>query len=280
LLDPREREVVLGDLAETGACGADALRGVLGLVIRRQAALWLDWRPWFAVGLIVVPIGVMLSHASRYWGESAAENIRHYWILWDFSYLGFPGWRADLIRTIAGTGIAWLALFGWSWTSGFVIGRVSRRAIWTTMALLTIVVFAGTVGTFSVSRHNVADPGPYFHLVYVVFPRLFRTFLVMVPAAWGAYRGARRPSLSLASTMAGLLMLTCLTALASRGLEGSVVFGRGAIPAETGPDGFIGSEDDPRPLWPLSLLMMWPAAFIAATTGWRRWHDPDRRASA
>jgi len=67
LLEPDEREAVRGDLTESGARGGQALRDVLGLVVRRQAALWSDWRPW---------------------------------------------------------------LTGWSWTSGFVLGSLSRRTLW------------------------------------------------------------------------------------------------------------------------------------------------------
>jgi hypothetical protein len=46
MLEPAEREAVRGDLAESGAAAPRALGEVLGLVIRRQAALWKDWRPW------------------------------------------------------------------------------------------------------------------------------------------------------------------------------------------------------------------------------------------
>jgi hypothetical protein len=33
------------------------------------------------------------------------------------------------------------------------------------------------------------------------------------------------------------------------------------------------SEDDPRPWWPLSVVMMWPAAYVLATTAWQRWRE-------
>jgi len=46
LLDGDEREVVRGDLAECGTSPAQALREMIGLVIRRQAVPWCDWRPW------------------------------------------------------------------------------------------------------------------------------------------------------------------------------------------------------------------------------------------
>lgn len=270
LLDEQERDVVRGDLAESGASGAQALREIAGLVLRRQAAAWLDWRPWLMVMGVVLPIGVLLSHASRWWGVSTALNVANYWSLWDFAYLGYPGWRRDLMRIIVGTSGTWLALIGWSWTSGFVLGRLSRRTFWVTVALLGLVVFAGTLGAVSTAQLRVTIPSVQYHVVFIVAPRLLRTFLVMLPAVLGALRGARRTPLPLVPTVLFVVLLAVITSMVSRGLEGSVVFGRGIIPPDPGPDGYVVSDDDPRPWWPLSLLMLWPAAYILAVSSWQR----------
>ena len=47
-LEPREREIVLGDLAECGSSGAGALFDVLDLVVRRQLLIWTS-SPGFIV---------------------------------------------------------------------------------------------------------------------------------------------------------------------------------------------------------------------------------------
>lgn len=60
MLEPSEREAVLGDLAESGETGARALRELLGLALRRQLNLWKDWRPWFALA-VAIPGVVLLS---------------------------------------------------------------------------------------------------------------------------------------------------------------------------------------------------------------------------
>src|SRR4029450_3844576 len=90
LLDEAERAVVCGDLAECRARAGRALREVLGLVIRRQAALWIDWHPWLALASLVIPIGLLLSHASRSWGMHLGVDVKNYWTIWDFSYLAYP----------------------------------------------------------------------------------------------------------------------------------------------------------------------------------------------
>lgn len=265
LLNNDERQVVCGDLEECGASAGKALREIVGLVARRQLALWFGREPWLALLTIVIPIGVLLSHASRSWAEGAAMDMMLYGRLWDFLYLANPGWRADLISTALRIAAAWLALIGWSWTSGFVLARLSRPTAWLTVTVLCLVVVTGTWGTNTIA-HLHGDHGfsLQHHITFVVFPRLLRTFLVMVPVVWGARWGARNRALRLIPTVIGVLLLASVTIVASRGLEASMSFGRGVIPAEKGPDGFVVSADDPRPLWFLSLVMMWPAAFILA----------------
>jgi len=43
MLEPAERETVRDDLTESGETGIRALCAVLGLAVRRQAALWKGW---------------------------------------------------------------------------------------------------------------------------------------------------------------------------------------------------------------------------------------------
>jgi len=187
------------------------------LVLRRQTAAWLDWRPWFTLASVVIPIGLLLSHASRWWGITSAINLANYWVLWDFSYLSYPGYRNDVIRMAVWLGAAWLALIGWSWA------------------------------------------------------RFMRTFLVIVPMVWGAHRGSRGAALPFGPTLLGVFLLAGASFLISQSLESSVVFGRGLVPSDPGPDGFVVSADDPRPWWPLSALMMWPAAYVLVISMQQRW---------
>jgi hypothetical protein len=45
------------------------------------------------------------------------------------------------------------------------------------------------------------------------------------------------------------------------------------VPPGPGQDGVVICADDPWPWWPLSLVMMWPAAYIIASESLRRWRD-------
>jgi hypothetical protein len=261
LLDEHEREIVRGDLAECQTPTGRALREVLGLVVRRQVEPWCSWRPWLMLATIVIPIGLLLSHAARLWASSAASDIWIYWRFWDFSYLAVPGWRRDVIQIAVRVGSGCLALIGWSWTCGFVLGRFSRQTVWLTVSMLTLVVFLGTLGTSTVGQPQ-ENPSLVYHVGFVVLPRFFRTFLVVLPLACGAYRGSGVTSLSLGRTVLGVIVLASATLLVSQGLERSLTFGRGVLPADKGPDGIVVTADDPRPLWFLSLVMMWPATYV------------------
>jgi hypothetical protein len=278
LLAPDERDAVRGDLIESGRGAAPAVLDVLGLVARRQSALWIDWQPWLALLGIVLPIGLLLSHASRYLADGTVLDVSLYVSLWDWSYLlDYPGWRHDVTRVVVETCLGCAVLIGWSWTSGFVLGSLSRRTAWMTGILFGLVVLLGTFGTTTDTRalHTELFSGRFLG---IVLPRLVRTFLVLLPAWWGMRRAIRRSPLRLPWTIGGAVAIAILTALAEGGLEGSVTFGRNGIPPETGPDGFRGTADDPRPLWPLAVVMFWPMAFIVATTAVNHLHNKTSRA--
>ena len=51
-----------------------ALIEVFGLVARREAAQWRDWRPWLALALLI-PFGVLLSLVSRHTASGSAIHI-------------------------------------------------------------------------------------------------------------------------------------------------------------------------------------------------------------
>jgi hypothetical protein len=64
--------------------------------------------------------------------------------------------------------------------------------------------------------------------------------------------------------LVGAAAVIVLTVLVSPGLENSLVWGRG-LWGDAGPDRTFGTSDDPRPLWPVALVMLWPTAYILAT---------------
>jgi hypothetical protein len=91
---------------------------------------------------------------------------------------------------------------------------------------------------------------------------ILRVYLVLGPAWWGLRRGSARISLGSSRAIAITVAAAALTALASKELEGSLIFGWGLMLPQPGPDGIVGTADDLRPLWWISLVMLWPSAYV------------------
>jgi hypothetical protein len=122
------------------------------------------------------------------------------------------------------------------------------------------VVFLATIGTSTVARIRHDEFSGHFY--GVVLPRLFRIAFVMLPVLWGIYsrrNGVIRPTI----LFAGAALVITLTVLKSPGLENSLIWGRGHY-GDAGPDRTYGTSDDPRPSWPV-VVMLWPTAYILAT---------------
>ena len=146
LLDFDERDAVQGDITELRIADGQALLEVIGLVTRRQTRLWADWRPWLALVTAVVPLGIILSHVVRWWADGTAIYAWLYVNNWTWGFLASPGARADLAHYGGAIAVQYLALMAWSWTSGFVLGRLSRPTLWATGTLFALVVIVGTFG--------------------------------------------------------------------------------------------------------------------------------------
>lgn len=74
-LEPGQRDAVLGDLTETGAGDWASVKAVVSLITREQVQLWLDWRPWVAVVMLVLPLSLLVSRLSQHWAQGTALYV-------------------------------------------------------------------------------------------------------------------------------------------------------------------------------------------------------------
>ena len=176
LLRDEEREAVLGDLSEAHESAWRGLLDVLGLVVRRQLLLWKNWRPWVSGFGLAFPSSFLLMGASvgvgmAYQGLNAAKSLNQ------------PSLFLFQI----------LLLAAWSWSSGFVAGKLSRQTLWTSVLLFLAPCL------FCLARFRI--------------PSLSRAslFLFLLPAAVGVFQGIRgihirlRASLALAGAVTALM---------------------------------------------------------------------------
>ena len=207
LLDPAEHEVVCGDLTEAGESGRKALVEVLGLVVRRQAALWANWQPWLCLVGLVIPLSLVLSVVCR---QTTAPTAVYLWMYannWDWQLLTYRGFWYQLGDTSAEIGMIYLTLICWSWSAGFVVGSASRRVVRASSVLFCLLLaFGALVGAplYLAFSEGSLHPMPHFPMgtlqdpvfalrfYRVFFPLLVQAVLVLLPALSGMRAGARR----------------------------------------------------------------------------------------
>ena len=198
LLQPDEREAVLGDLEESSQSGPRAFLDVLDLVIRRQARFWITPRPWLLFFGLILPVGMLLSILSRQTSDMSAIYLWMYANNWDAALTHNPGFWHLLAETAGSVFLSYLLLTCWSWTGGFVLGLLSRATGALNSLLLCVILFFGEIngaplyssffhrrlfGEFHLPNVNA----PVFEVGFyrVVLPVLIQILLVAIPALWG-----------------------------------------------------------------------------------------------
>ncbi len=185
LLEPNEREAVLGDLFESGDSTWKSLLGVIGLAARRQSFTWMSWRPWLAL-FVTWPISFLLMFVTVSISCTFQRLFMDKPLVWP-SPTGNEGIFLFLCHIF-------LAL-AWSWSAGFIVGSISRRTIWLS-ALLCV-----KVALFSY---------PDFQEGYL--PKL-SLLLFFVPAILGARHGFRNGTIK--SSTALLVAITVTISMIS-----------------------------------------------------------------
>lgn len=199
-----ERDAVLGDSLEAGYSPWQTLSGVLGFVLRRQLLLWKSWRPWLAAFGFAAPCTWLLMIVSLSVTCTSERllgfNVGHW------APTGNEGCFLLLCHVFL--------LVAWSWTSGFAIGSLSPRTLWTSAALFLLLAqylhHMYIVAAPVEAMHGALAGSFPFHGSFLPLARL-APFLFVVPAVWGVRRGMRvvqlrrGPALLLALTIAILM---------------------------------------------------------------------------
>jgi hypothetical protein len=250
MLESGERDVVRGDFAESGESGGRALCDVLGLVVRRQSALWKDWRPWLALVGVVGLVGWLLGQFS--YGLSQMLAI-YFWTAWHSGVRFEDGLTVS--EEIMALTCQSVALIFYSWTGGFVLGSLSRRTILVNGALFYVVWLISGGALRAV-----------YLLTFHGLPLVPQIVLFLIPSILGVYVSFRRRTLrvrqaiSLASAIATITVLAAWTG------------GWWQTARETWSGGAL---HEPA-IWQAPLLSLalvsWPVGYMLATASWRRWH--------
>jgi len=276
ILEPAEREAVNGDLVETGASGGQALRDVLGLVLRRQAAVWMHWKPWLTLVCLIVPLSMLLSLASRRVADESAVYIWMYAHNWNWDLLKNAGFWYEFAH------VAWIVLLEYmtlaclSWTGGFALGSASRRMAQINSVLFCLMLLFGVVlgaplylayyarylqHVFGLHRFAGRDP-VLTATFYRIFPLIVQAVLVVVPSLWGLRQSAALPGRQ-------PLLRTVLWTAAIATLALMVI-------QTPGPGLLLGLYRwqwiwQSRQMRLLRLVVYWPVAYLMLSALGRRW---------
>jgi hypothetical protein len=263
MLESGEREAVRGDLAESGESGPRALRDLVGLVVRRQVELWKDWRHWLALVGLAGLAGGLLSEVVFRLNLGIGDQLRTY------TY-----WKQGVQYAnglTVGQNIAYLlclssALLLWSWTTGFLLGSVSRRVIWLMGPLLYLVVNDSFITRLILSGALKSRNGrPSLTIVFQVFPLGIGMILFSLAAIRGIYQGLHLRMLRCGQTFLLAGVIAVVTALLNW-TGGWIV----AAQASWSGGAWHGNPWGAN-LLPLALVS-WPAGYMVMTAAWRQWH--------
>lgn len=230
-LEPGEREIVLGDLAERGSSRAHALFDVLGLVVRRQLLIWTNWRPWFALLAIAGISGYCLNGMLAGLSVEIFEQLTA-WLRYGVHYnTGVTSFRDDVIRMICLAN----AIFWWAAVNASLLRRLCGRAAWLTGLLFYLVAidsFAvqNLLSGAAVYRGSV----PWWGAIGWVLPLnpeslCLVVFLLVIPAICGAL--GKLPAMT---TAAGLSTLAAALVCGSHAHD-LQIYSNGEFPAPSWP---------------------------------------------
>jgi hypothetical protein len=233
LLAIDDREAVLGDIVESGETGPQALIDVFGLVIRRQAALYWHLSTWLVLGGFVAPFGFLLSLVSKRTSDLSAIYFWMYTNNWDWKLLSYPGFWVEITDWTPHILLSYLALSCWSWTVGFLVASLSRRAFLLNGAHLSVALLLGTLLGAPQTLGHVLILGsgrafygnaPVFAVAFyrVALPKIIQFCFVIAPALYGMTQGSRRSG---TSRTFRLFLASALTlAIAQLGVQNLVRF--------------------------------------------------------
>lgn len=272
MLEPAERDVVCGDFTESAETGGQALRDLMGLVIRRQAALWNDWRPWLTLAGLILPLGMLLSIVSTVTAGVSATYIWLYANNWDWALLQNAGFWYVLADSVTPAFMSCLTLVCWSWTAGFVLGSITHRIVPVYGVLFCLALVFGGLGgapqylAYLFQRPLLRDESdPVSALVFYrqILPLIVQAVLVAAPSLLGMRQGATGRSFP------PLLRIVLWTA-AIGALCMLVVQEPGFV--------FLLKAYWLQRIWRsgqirwMQLAVYWPVGYVVGHAIWRRWH--------
>ncbi|MEO5925115.1 MAG: hypothetical protein ABIR70_14940 [Bryobacteraceae bacterium] len=252
-LDPDERSAVRGDCDESAQTALQTLHDVFGLVVRRQAGLWMNWRPWLALAGVAAPTALLLIAGGSWLANGYALQL---WVFRNYADIELNYLRESHSTVL--DGLLFLSsrsflLAGWSWSSGHVIGKVAGRARGVIGILFSVYLVMSGISR-SAAPYNYDVNGGFFSSAFYarVLPFVLQVLLILIPALWGMRQASRSDQ---SPAVRNLLWVASVT----------TAFAVPALFWWPAPANLHSWE------WLLAGCWYMPLVYVLATANWTRW---------
>jgi hypothetical protein len=270
-LEEADHDAVIGDLTESCESGRRALTSVLGLVVRRQVAIWKDSHLWIVFLFVLLPVCFALCDVAQ---GVAGESAVYTWMYannWDWGLAQTGGFWYVFADAAWRLSLDCLMVACWSWSAGLLLGRLPNKAKPNMRgAFVPLLVFFQFVnapqrwwhfwmvlsGVPSLPSVDTNAPVTALTFYRVIFPLVFLGIFVALPALWGM---SQQQTLSARHRLRGLLVLGACASVLTMLLR--VPPGLGFL---LGASGMHWLSQHPSAMRLLTLLAYWPILYLVA----------------
>ncbi|HEX4487668.1 MAG TPA: hypothetical protein VH088_15450 [Terriglobales bacterium] len=255
LLDNPERAIVRGDLAECSSPANQAMRDVLGLVLRRRLG---SWTSWLKFAFVVLPISTLLSVFSRQTADLSSIYLWMYANNWHWADTHTLGFWQVLGETAFTVSLSLLALGCLAWSGGFIVGCLSETARKNGRPILLGLGFGLLLALPLHHDLHWTNDVVFANTFYrEIFPLLVQAGCVVFPLLSGLRRGRESATRGHASRL--VLLAIAIVALFSTVVNNPYFW----ILLKVRPWPSLG--------WPMQIIVFWPIAYLLFQASKERW---------
>lgn len=194
-LDENDREAVLGDVAEEGVGCLASVMAICGLIFRKEVERWRSVSPWVVLVLLLLPCTLLLIVVMNALTDVSSIYLWMFINNADFDLLRQSGYWFNVRACMPLLLWSALALAGWSWCAGFVIGSACRKVRMSNLVVMVLLFGFAVLGWMPLSiytvipfqaRNFIGNAAVFRNVFYRdVFPWMVLLLLVVMPALRG-----------------------------------------------------------------------------------------------
>lgn len=196
-LPPDDQAALLGDLQEEVGFSRSVIE-IMDFAARQEIARYSGLRPWVVLTFVVV-CAMVLGAVSLGLADESAIYVWFFANNWDAELLQQSGFRVGLRESLCLVLLWCSALVCWSWSCGYVIGRLSRRPLRIEMVPVCVIFGAIWCGwrpptlelqVLPLARDFPGNTAVFQNAFYgSLFSPIIQSIFVLIPLVSGSMSG-------------------------------------------------------------------------------------------